>query len=542
MIPQEAHRSKPPRPWVVATIVFIVAFDLAFAWQHAFAAQRSEFGAHPDEAGHYVTGLMIRDYLVHGIPGPPMKFADDYYRHYPKIGLGVWPPVFYLVQSAWTIPFGVSRTAILLLMCVLAAAVASLLFRALREEFGILPAAVGATCFLSLPLVREFYSMVMAETLCAVLMFGATLSFGRFLDREKRSDALGFGALAALAILTKGTGVALALVVPIGIVFTRKWRLALRPALWGAGALTAVIAGPWTWHFRNEGRLKGGWLQPNPTFDFTSEAMRYYSAKMYLGLTAVVFVFFLVGLVTAFIRPVERLGKWSAAAALIVSVFVFQCIMPVGLEARHLIPALPAAIMFAIAGAMTIGRFRARRVDESPGTLTPRAVACLALIAVGVAVSTITFVPSQKGWSGFRPLVDIILADHSSDAGTVLVSSDGSGEGMFISEIAMREQRPGHVIERASKVLADMEWSGRNYHAKFSDDQELTDFIVEGKAGYVVLDDSIPEEKHGAHHDMLKRVLRDDSVHFWEVATSPITRGNLPQEAPIRLYRVKRKT
>ena len=103
--------TKKPKGWVVACIVFVLAFDLAFFWQRTGEAHLSEFGAHPDEAAHYVTGLFVRDslvmtgkYVAGGFQGSPVKvgkeFADTYYAHYPKIGLGVWPPFFYLVQSA----------------------------------------------------------------------------------------------------------------------------------------------------------------------------------------------------------------------------------------------------------------------------------------------------------------------------------------------------------------------------------------------------------------------------------------------------------
>ena len=55
---------KKPRAWVAACIVFVLAFDLAFFWQRTGDAYVSEFGAHPDEAAHYVTGLFVRDALV----------------------------------------------------------------------------------------------------------------------------------------------------------------------------------------------------------------------------------------------------------------------------------------------------------------------------------------------------------------------------------------------------------------------------------------------------------------------------------------------
>src|SRR5258708_39970247 len=101
--------------------------------------------------------------------------------------------------------------------------------------------------------------MVMAEMLSTVFMFGATLCFGRFLDRGRSADILWFGLLSGLAIMTKGTGVALALMAVIALILSRRWRLLLRPSLWAGAFITGVIAGPWTWKFRDAGA--GGWEQ-----------------------------------------------------------------------------------------------------------------------------------------------------------------------------------------------------------------------------------------------------------------------------------------
>ena len=84
------------RPFFLAAIVFVFAFDVAFLWQLFAGAYGSEFGGHPDEAGHYVTGLMVRDYVATGFPGSPMKFAGEYYRHYPKVALGVQAAIVFI--------------------------------------------------------------------------------------------------------------------------------------------------------------------------------------------------------------------------------------------------------------------------------------------------------------------------------------------------------------------------------------------------------------------------------------------------------------
>ncbi len=522
------------RPWIVLGVVFVLAFDLAFFWQRVGGAQRSEFGGHPDEAGHYVTGLFIRD-AVAALPqfaaekNPGAKFlaakifAETYYAHYPKVGLGVWPPFFYVVQAAWTLPLSPSRTSLLLLMCALAAAVAVQLFRVLREEFGLWPAVFGAGLWISLPLVRSYYGMVMAETLSTLLMFGAVLAFGDFLDREKRGDALRFGLFSALAILTKGTGLALALAAPLALLFTRRWHLLKRPALWLAVMIVAVLAGPWTWATRNLG--KGGWEEPVPSWHFTREALPYYVGKFGLSLGILVLLLFCIGVVLKFRTPPENRGRWAAAGALVLAVIVFQSIAPVGLEARHLLPALPAAMLFVVAGLGALTQSRG-----------PAAAGLAAVLVLGSALWPF----SEKGFVGFAPLAETMLAE-SGPADVVLVSSDARGEGMFISEVAMREARPGHVIQRASKALATSTWSGRGYAPLYKSDEDLLAFLLSGKIQYVALDDAVPDDKRRAHQDQLKRVIDQNPDNFWAVASSEITRDGERQLAPVKLYKIQRR-
>lgn len=527
---------KKTRPWVISLIVFVLVFDVAYFWQWKFGAYQSEFGGHPDEAAHVVTGLFIHDafieaghYAASGFHGSPIRvgkeFAESYYTHYPKIGLGVWPPFFYLVQSAWTFPFGVSRGSLLFLLCTLAGLLAWLVYRFLREEFGVVLAAVAGAVLISLPLVRNYYGMVMAETLSAVLMFGATMAFGNFLDREKRSDAIWFGILASLAILTKGTGLALALAAPLALVFTRRLALLKRPALWGAVLIVAVVAGPWTWATRNLG--KGGWLQPNPSLSFTAQAVPYYAQKFALSLGAALVVLFAIGVVTRLRGGSKYPGRWAAAGALIVAVLIFQSIAPVGLEARHLIPILPAGVMFAAAGF----DFIARRLG-----------ACwrIAVLATLVLVGTVWhFFPiTLKGSLGFGPLAGVVLADAKPND-EVLVSSDATGEGMFIAEVALREHRPGHVVQRASKSLSSSTWSGSGYAPAFEKDADVLKFLTGGKIRYLVLDDAVPADRRREHHDQLKRVVAEYPQQFFPLAEADLYRGGALQSARAKLYMIR---
>src|SRR5688572_12835379 len=79
-----------------AALMFLA---LALALQIVRGSYHDEFNGSPDEPAHFVTGLMVRDYVANGLPGSPMAFARDYYLHYPKVAFGQWPPILYVVQA-----------------------------------------------------------------------------------------------------------------------------------------------------------------------------------------------------------------------------------------------------------------------------------------------------------------------------------------------------------------------------------------------------------------------------------------------------------
>ncbi len=545
------------RPALLAAIVLVLAFDAAFLWQHVGGAYDSEFGGHPDEAAHYVTGLMVRDYVAARFPSAPMTYANDYYSHYPKIGLGIWPPVFYGTQAAWTLVFGVSRQSVLLLMCILASAAATVVYTALRKDYGGFIAGLGALVFVSLPLTREYYGMIMAETLSTIFMLGATLSFGSYLDRERPRDAILFGLLAALAIMTKGTGVALVLMVVLAIVFTRRWNILSRPALWVGAIITAILAGPWTWHFRTEG--KGGWEQPLPSLSWSRAAVPFYLTKFGLGLGILLLIFFGIGVFVRLLKAREiqppategetentpiASNRWACLGALIVAIIVFQSIVPAGKETRHLLPAIAAGVPFAMAGfawclRKVLTTFRLS-TEWSPFPLRQAGAAFPLLVAAAIVITASIFPIDSHRNSGFAQLAgDILREAKPTDA--MLISSDAIGEGMFIAEVAMRDpHRPTYTVKRASKELAKSEWSGRGYKQTYSTDDELLAFLTSGKVRYLIADDTMPDAKREPHHDTLKRVLDVDSGHFWQLGTSEIWRDGEAQSPAARAFRIEK--
>ena len=145
----------------------------------------SEFGQDADEPAHVVTGLMAYDFVAGMDWSEPMRFAENYYLHYPKVALGHWPPVFYVVQSAWMAVFGASRVSLLLLMACLSAALATMIYLLGRRYVPVPLALVGALVFAALPLVQRLSATIMTEMLGALLIFGASVTFAGYLETKR---------------------------------------------------------------------------------------------------------------------------------------------------------------------------------------------------------------------------------------------------------------------------------------------------------------------------------------------------------------------
>lgn len=515
---EESPAKKPAasRAWIVAAIVLVLGFDLAFLWQRHAHATESEFGAHPTEGAHYITGLAVQDYLAKNLSrGPGQSFAD-FSTHYPIVRASAWPPLFPAVQAAWTSAFGKSRNSVLLMMCLLAALVGLLLVFALHEEFGTAAGVVAAAIFLSLPLVREHYTMLLPAMLCTVWMFAAMLAFSRFLKTERVADSLWFGLCAALAILTDWTGLALLLFVPLALALARKWRLAARPSFWAGVVLAIAIAAPFAWRFL----AKNSQI---PSLDFSRAAAPFYGAQLATGLGIVLLLFAVPSLIRKLSQAGERDPRWSAALALLPAILLFLVLSPADLDSKGLLPVLPVAIMFAAAGCAAV----AKRFSRSTGFIL--------LIAGVVTIAlfeTVTVGWRAKKWSGFRPLVEVVLGSGTNANARVLVCSDHTGEGMFISEMAMGEAQPGRFIERADAYFAN---------TRTGDDDDLAQLLARQSFDYIVFDESNPDLDRAPLYNAIRRVLRDNTDLFWEMSASPVIRDGITQDTMVRLYRIMGK-
>jgi hypothetical protein len=505
-LPQEEeseHQKPAPRIFAGASIVAVaVVLFLIGVWLAASGGVfRSELTRESDEPAHYITALLVRDYLAQGMPAKPLAFAKNYYLHYPKVAFGHWPPVFYVLQAAWMLVFGVSRTSVLCLMLATTALLGATLYAVLTRALGVWwPGLAAAVLWVCAPLVQSFSGVLMSDMLVALLSFWAVLTWARYMDSPSWRLAAAFALFSAATILTKGNGFALALVPPVAIVLCRSWRLMKQPSLYGSAILILVASAPWSVITR--GLVVPTW-QYQLTPGFVAAASWFLWSNLVRAPGLLVSAFALIGVGTKIILPyrtrrVESL--WGAAFAQIIAVWVFHAMVPAGLEQRYLLASLGPWLMFAAAGVQWVS-------ERLSGRLLPARAWGVALWAAAAVVffATVFTIP-QKRRLGLQEVAEALTGNPEFRNSVVLCSSEGNGEGIFVSEVAMREARPGHILLRASRMLAESDWNGRNYKLKMTTPAEVQRFLEAAAVDVVVLD--LMRDHGFEHHKLLLETIK----------------------------------
>jgi hypothetical protein len=507
--------------------VLVIFFGIVLYFQHISGSWRDEFGGHADEAAHYVTGLMVHDYLVARHRPPPVSFAESYYLHYPKVGIGHWPPVLYVLEGLWTLPFPCSRFSLMILMAVLTTLLAYSLYGFLRSDYGEELGIAAGLILIALPITRLSSGMVMAEMPLTLFSFSAAVCFANFLQNEDWKNATGFGIFAALAILTKGTGFALALVPPLAVVFSGRVRLMARFRFWLPALVVLLLCMPWYWATR--GMLQSTWAQSYPSFRYSLGAFHFYARSFVstvgLGLSALS----VLGVTIAAVVPIFRGGanpKWATLLAFILAFGTMACLVPAGLESRFLIPLLPASLAFVAPASKSIFdrfSFPSKRQFAS-------------LLPISLFVIGGFRLPRQTSF-GYGEAAKFFIANYRPDQ-PILVASDTLGEGMMISEVALHDQkpRPTHYVLRASKLLADVNWTASEYRLVYQTPKQILEFISAASIPLVALDESVRPEQLSAHQKLLSETIATYPNSWKVVQEFTVVRDGILFPHALRIY------
>jgi hypothetical protein len=493
---------------------FLVLFVITVLLQVASGAYQSEFGSYPDEPAHYVTSLMVREYLK--APGMhPLAFAENYYDHYPKVAFGHWPPVFYIVQSVWMLLFSASRASVRLEIAFTTALLAFCFYRETKRIFGIAAACLGALLLVCLPLVQSCTDQEMSETLLVLFCFWAAVYFVRYLVSEHWKDSMWFGIFLSLAVLTKGNGWLLCLIPLVALPLTHKVSLILRRSFWVSVLIVGVTCLPW--QLMTMGVAAQGWTGGStPSVHYTVNALSAFAVIIVRMIGPALFALAALGILAEVVHPLIRRKSVAPFPAvmlgLILATWVFHSLVPAGVEDRKMVMAVPALILFLIAGGFWLAN---RLPSGAPWAKWRRA---LVTVAAGGLFAAETFAVPHDRRFGYIQTARFIVTNPEFRDATILSSSNSIGEGLLVSEVAMLEPRPKATIIRATKTLARMNWDGSSYQSLLNSPEEVIVALNRSHVSLVVVD-RWPLESEFPHNKLLLRTIDSNPSHFQLLAS-----------------------
>lgn len=495
------------RDLVWGAVYFLAALAVILQGQFQSGIFRAELAHFPDEPAHVMTSVFFRDYFTALFPAP-MPFAHNYYLHYPKIAIGIWPPVFYILAGTWLLIFGTSHASFLAFMAVMGAALATTLSLWVRRVAGPWPGLCSGVLLLCLRPLRFGTTTMLVDTTLTLMCLLATLALIRYFRTERLKDAVLFGLLAAVAMLTKGNANELVLVVPLMLIVTGRYRLLRKKDLYLAGGIVVLLGLPW--QFLSIYMLRSAALiQADAGPGLVAKAAGYLKILFeQLGPIAIVGgVVFLISMISR--KPgfanrgkaIDGLRGFeleiAGAGCLATAVYVFHVLAPVpGPDGRYMMGALPALILLFFTGVSVAARAAGGR-----GSWVIYGVSALLLFAMPPGAWMVT----RHDHLGVDTVARIL---HDSPNRVILVDADATSEGAFVTSLALLDHRPEHIILRSTKVMSDNPWTSTVYQPRLNSPEEVKEILDRLPVDAVLLDLTRPGWEQD--NELLLRALRSD--------------------------------
>lgn len=510
-----ARRASVPS-WMALLAAGAAFFLLALLLQMRMNAFGSEFGF--DEDSHYVSGLLIHDYIAALRPQSPVAFLKEFHSAYPLVGIGHWGPFWYCVEAAWMLVFGTSRASILLLSAATVTVVATLLYALIAPRFGrVLAAFAGLACVAS-PIMQEGTAAVMLDIPITLLCLLAMLAWWRFTETGRAGFSALFGLLASAAMLTKGNAAGLALLPPLMLLLDGKWHLLRRWQFWLPVPIVALLVGPWyafTYDLVAAGfRFRWGW-------DYSSVAIPANTRIMLAAFGPLALSVGVAGVLLAAWhgRRMRQDGLVSASAALFAAIVIFQSVAPAAIQDRYLAPAVPPLLILAAYAIAFVVR-----------SASGRAIAAGVLVAAALPWILAT---TPKPRSNMIEAADRVWSVRLPANPSVLLATDSAAEGSAVAELAMDDPaRPSLFAVRGTRLLGAGGYNSDDYEPRYRTPEEVMAAIDAYAIPLVVLRNEQSGRKW-RHLDLVSEAARRWPERWEEIARFE------GSGAPAILYRIR---
>ena len=439
---------------MLAVVIGLGAMASAHAWLSGFS------GA--DEPSHFLNGYFISSYLKGHLGANPLAYATDYYVHYPKISIGHWPPAYYGLLGMLFLVIPPSYPWLFVLNVIVASLPALGMAVMLGHLTGRVIAIAGVVIYMFTPLVAEGQIMFMVDQPLAACLLAATAIWIAYAARQTWKRAIGFAALAALAVLVKGNGWVAVLIPVFHMALTTQWRLLLSFKVVVAALLGAVAVVPWYLvtakisadGFNYQAGLPYAWRALSANIGFLTHNISL--PGMALALFAVV--------IEWRARNTDA-ARWNVVAgliALVLATLTLQSIVPVDIVDRYMAPALPAMVILALIGAWRLLAIHFA-TKSAPVRSFVAAILAICMVLPGVVHLAQRLPKADVGAVAAAKLI----APAGSPIVTVVDGAAGY-EGSVIAAAAVLDPQLHNYMVRSSKILAVSNFMGSSYRLQFA--------------------------------------------------------------------------
>jgi hypothetical protein len=513
---------------LLALLLFVEVISL----QWLSGSFSNEYSSFPDEAAHYVSSLMVHDYLLDGDLGNPMQFAEEYYLDYPKVAIGHWPPLFYFLLGVWFIIFGVSRITALCFMAATSASIGLVIYAVAKSSLSTSAAIFAAVIFVAMPLSQICANAIMLEHLVTLMMFLSVVCLAKFADNERIVYVSMFSMFAVLAIFTRGSAWSIGLVPALMMLFA--WRFTLLKNIFFWLSAIPVLAFCLPWYMAMPSINLGAFSDVSLfNFEFTKTAFIWFGEQMYVQAGTVISILALIGFWGKIIKKYIIGEKveiiWAALLAMFVSSYIMHITIPAGITERYLLVTMPAIILFAAAGIEFI-------VNSFTSVSSKSHIRISAYIIAGIIFGATNFYLNSIDINGYSPAYESVSNKTNNDKRVILIVSDVYGEGSIVATAASESDKTDVTILRGSKVFVHEDWMGRNSDEKFSSVEEVTEVLKNIPVDIVIFDDEVSKKWHKNYHMLLDSALNLSESNWQLVNKFPVTKYGVKHDDALLVY------
>jgi len=197
-----------------------------------------------DASRHAMNGAFILDFF-HQLPlRHPVEFAYDYYRQYPALTIGFYPPLFSVALAAFYALFGVSEAAALLCELTFLFLLACGAYRLSRHWLDSAPALGATLLVIGAPELLFWGQQIMLDIPAYAFLIWAAEFYLRYLKGAPNRCLYLATLFTVAAVYTKYNAIFFVAVMAVALPCARGWRALFDPSVLRAALLGAFLMVP----------------------------------------------------------------------------------------------------------------------------------------------------------------------------------------------------------------------------------------------------------------------------------------------------------